>query len=98
MYHQQQNKWYSPKVFTCPFPSYILRGCILSLPISIENTLLFPGYIEGNDLCNVWGVPTLFGLEVGYCPTKDSYILWAALWEVSLNTRHICLPWVQDNK
>ena len=31
--------------------------------------LLFPGYIEGNDLGNAWGVPTLFGLKVAaiYC-------------------------------
>ena len=31
----------------------------------IETPLIYPGYIEGNDLGNAWEVPTLFGLEVG---------------------------------
>ena len=47
---------------------------------SIENPLVFPGYIEGNYLGNAWGVPTFFGLKKWDCPTKDSYILCAALW------------------
>ena len=61
---------------------------------SIENPLLFQWYIDRNDLGKLHGgVPTLFGLYMWDCPTKDSYILWSALCYVSLHEREICQPW-----
>ena len=41
----------------------------------METTLLYPGYIEGNDLGNAWEVPTLFGLEVGLSHHIQLYIV-----------------------
>ena len=91
-----------PCIFANPIPTPLLGYLATQIPynliclfknneFSIETPLLYPGYIVGNDLGNAWEVPTLFGLEVGY-PTKDSYILWAALWEASLDKRDICQP------
>ena len=42
---------------------------------SIETPLLYPGYIEGNDLGNAREVPTLFGLEVGLSHQRQLYIV-----------------------
>ena len=43
--------------------------------ILIETPLLYPGYIEGNDLGNAWEVPTSFGLEVGLSHQRQLYIV-----------------------
>ena len=72
---------YLPNLYPCIFANPIPTPLIGYLPtfipynliclfknnngFSIETPLLYPGYIEGNDLGNAWEVPTLFGLEVG---------------------------------
>ena len=77
------------RLLAYPNPLYLICLFKNNNGFSIETPLLYPGYIVGNDLGNAWEVPTLFGLEVGFS-TKDSYILWVALWKASLNKRNIC--------
>ena len=57
---------------------------------SKENSLLYPGYIEGNDLGNEWGVPTLFRLEVGLSHERQQYIVGHIVGSFFINKRNIC--------
>ena len=76
-----------PCIFCQPYPYSLIRYLPTLIPynficlfknnngFSIETPLLYPGYIEGNDLGNAWEVPTLFGLEVGLSHQRQLYIV-----------------------
>ena len=76
-----------PCIFANPIPTPLLGYLPTLIPynliclfknnneFSIETPLLYPGYIEGNDLGNAWEVPTLFGLEVGLSHQRQLYIV-----------------------
>ena len=82
---------YLPNLYPCtfanPIPTPLLGYLPTSIPynliclfknnngFSIETPLIYPGYIVGNDLGTAWGVPTLFGLEVGLSNQRQLYIV-----------------------
>ena len=65
-----------PCIFANPIPTPLIGYLPTLIPYNlIETPLLYPGYIEGNDLGNAWEVPTLFGLEVGLSHQRQLYIV-----------------------
>ena len=79
---------YLPNLYPCIFPNPIPTPLLGYLPtfipynliclfknnngFSIETPLLYPGYIEGNDLGNAWEVPHIIRTRSGIVPPQTA--------------------------
>ena len=73
MYHQQQNIWYPPKVFTCPFRSYLhFSRAEFTCPVAHNNiTILYYGQVKllrlKSSVTSKWASKHLWGYHLFCC-------------------------------